>query len=620
MNASEPSPLPLEPLERAIAAVESGTPYKAALEALLRELDDASADRLMQLQREARGTWFLALKVPQPKASGARALFVGNALSGAHTPLSHHGFEVTLLDSNELRLRWARLRNEALSSHSRTHEVRADGGARLPFGDGEFDLVVQEDGLPSRAHGWGHDLVELARVCKGELVLVADNRLGYKRSTGRRGVFDVPSPLAFARRALAGPECTLPGYSRLVRRAGFGSPRSFALYPHASEFTFLVGLDGAGPSLEIGPKERENKLKLLASSLGLFRWMTPSFAVIAPRRDLSGVPRWSRILGEIERVTGERGAELEHVVATRGNSALLLTRSPRGPEGAWCLHVGLSAAQRSQLATHMRTLRRIRAHHPLCPVPEPLFEGELDGVYVTVERRIGGLTAPQLTGDLAAARRTLEGLAPALAGLVVAPPAPLDEAGFEELLGRRFEIVAAHAGEPAVVEALARLRAEAKAELLGCPLPRVVHHADLRSKHVQVEPDGELLAVLDWGSAESADLPYFDLLHHILHERKQADGLDARGMWELVRRENRLRDWERAALERYRTLTGVPEAYCVVLHRIYPMVVAAMAERHWDFSRPYWLRRQFGLGAEAEAAHSGPGARRQAGSCRNDEK
>ncbi len=605
MNAGEPSPLPRAALERAIAAVESGTPYKAALEALLRELDDASADRLMQLQREARGTWFLALGVPRVAQSGARALFLGNALSGAHTPLSHHGFEVTLLDPNELRLRWARLRNEALSPRSRTHEVVADGGARLPFGDGEFDLVVQEDGLPSRSNGWGHDLAELARVCEGELVLVADNRLGYKRSTGRRGVFDVPSPLAFARRALAGPERTLPGYARLLQRAGFAPPRAFALYPHASEFTFLVGLDGAGPALEIGPKERENRLKLVASSLGLFRWLTPSFALIAPRKSHAATPRWSRILAEVGRATGERGAELEHVVATRGNSALLLTRSSTGAEGAWCLHVGLSAAQRSQLATHVRTLREIEAHHPRCPVPQALFEGELDGVYVTVERRIGGLTAPQLTGDLAATRRTLEGLVDALAGLVVTAPEPLDEAGFEELIGRRFEIVAAHAGEPQVVEALERLRAEARRDLLGCPLPRVVHHADLRSKHVQVTPTGELLAILDWGSAESADLPLFDLLHHLLHERKQAEGLDARGMWELVRSEDRLRDWERAALERYSALTGVPERFQSVLRRIYPVVVAAMAERHWDFSRPRWLRRQFGLGAGGLEPESG---------------
>ena len=597
MNASEPSPLTREPLERALAAVESGTPYKAALEALLRELDDATADRLMQLQREARGTWLLALSVPEPDARGARALFVGNALSGTHTPLSHHGFEVTLLDPDELRLRWARVRNEALSPRGRTLVVQSDKGARLPFGDGEFDLVVQEDGLPARSNGWGHDLAELARVCRGELVLVADNRLGYKRSTGRRGVFDVPSPFAFARRALAGPERTLGGYARLVQRAGFAAPRSFALYPHASEFTFVVGLGGAGPELEIGPKERENKLKLLANSLGLFRWMTPSFAVIASRQSRQGVPRWSRILGEIERATGEHGAELEHVVATRGNSALLLTRSSRGTEGAWCLHVGLSAAQRSQLATHMGTLRRIRAHHPLCPVPEPLFEGELDGIYVTAERRIGGLTAPQLTGDLAATRRTLEGLAEALAGLVVTPPTPLDERDFEALLGRRFDIVAAHAHDERVVAELARLKAETKANLLGCPLPRVVHHGDLRSKHVQVTPEGRVLAVLDWGSAEWADLPCFDLLHHVLHERKQADGLDARGMWNLVRESNALRDWEKASLEHYRVRTQVPESFCRALQRIYPVVVAAMAERHWDYSRPHWLRRQFGVGA-----------------------
>jgi hypothetical protein len=69
----------------------------------------------------------------------------------------------------------------------------------------------------------------------------------------------------------------------------------------------------------------------------------------------------------------------------------------------------------------------------------------------------------------------------------------------------------------------------------------------------------------------------------------------------------RLRDWEKGFLERYRTLTASP-GLCLVLSG-FTVVVAAMAERHWDFSRPCWLRRQFGLGAKPEAAHSGPGVR-----------
>ena len=147
MNVPAPDPLPHAALGRALAALAGGVPYKTALEALLLELDDEAADRLMQLQREARGTWLLALCTPRSGATQARALFVGNALSGAHVPLSHHGFEVTLLDSSALRLRWARLRNEALSPGSSTLEVMADGGVATPE-----VLAVDHDVLAGRVH------------------------------------------------------------------------------------------------------------------------------------------------------------------------------------------------------------------------------------------------------------------------------------------------------------------------------------------------------------------------------------------------------------------------------------------------------------------------------------
>ncbi|MBM3991612.1 MAG: methyltransferase domain-containing protein [Planctomycetes bacterium] len=598
MSIDEPTPLPRPALERALAKLARGSPYRAAFESLLLELDDEAADRLMQLSREARGAWFLALCTPDLERGPARALCIGNALSGASIPLAAHGFEVTLFDRSPLRLRFAQARNAALVPGGSTETVVAQTSARLPFEAGAFDLVVQEDALDAPAH----ELDELARVCRGEVVLIADNRLAYKRSTGRRGVFDVPSPLAFARRALRGPGRTLGGYRKRLERSGIARPRCFALYPHASEFTFLVGLDAAGPRLELGPKERANSLKLLAHSLGLFPWLTPSFALIGTRGESSGAaPRWSRLLAAIERATGERGAELEHVVATRGNSAVLLTRGARDhAAGAWCVHIGLSAAQRDQLSTHARTLQHIASAHPACPVPQFLLEGVHEGVYVTVERRARGLTAPQLTGELAATRRTLEDLVPALEGLVASAPRELDGACFERLLGARFDIVSRTCASEATRAALEHLRATAREQWIGLRFPLVVQHADLRSKHVQVERDGRLVALLDFGSAERADLPGFDLLHHMLHERKQAERLSSRAMWRLALEPRHWRDFERAALERYAAALALPEGYFAALARVYPVLVAAMAERHWDYSRPRWLERQFGVGAERE--------------------
>lgn len=601
MNDAEPSPLPREAIERAIAAIDSGTTYKAALEALLLELDDDAADQLMQLQREARGTWLLALRVPSAGQRGARALFVGNALSGAHTPLAHHGFDVTLLDRSALRLRFARQRNTALVPGGTTHGVCSDGTPRLPFADATFDLVVQEDGLPTRARGWGHDLAELRRVCRGELLFVADNRLAYKRSTGRRGVFDVPSPLRYAA-GVARTHCehTLAGYRELTRAPDFSEPRAFALYPHAREFTFVVGLDGAPPALELGPKERANRAKLLAHSLGLFPLFAPSFALLSSRRTCSAQQvRYERLLDALAGTTGEPRPELEHLVATRGNSALLLTRAAGGrPGGDWCVHVGLSAAQRSQLERHAHFLRQLALSFAGCPVPQFLFEGVIDGLFVTCERRARGLTAPQLTGELDATRRTLAELSEILARLTVTERRALDEPEFERLIGRRFDVVARHAGDADTQRALARMRARAREDWLGLEFPLVVQHADLRSKHVQVELDGRVSALLDWGSAEERDLPYFDLVHYLLHERKQADGLDARGMWALLDAPAHLRDWERAALDAYCARLGLDLRYRRALHALYPVVVAAMAETHWDYSRPRWLRRQFGIGEQ----------------------
>ncbi|MFM7296982.1 MAG: phosphotransferase, partial [Planctomycetota bacterium] len=191
---------------------------------------------------------------------------------------------------------------------------------------------------------------------------------------------------------------------------------------------------------------------------------------------------------------------------------------------------------------------------------------------------------------------TLEDLSRALAELATAPARELDAEGFERLLGARFDVVSQHCGSAATRAALGQLRTEARGEWLGLSFPLVLQHADLRSKHVQVERDGRLVALLDWGSAEEADLPGFDLLHYLLHERKQAEGLSARAMWQLALEPQRLRDWERAALASHAAALGLSEAYFRALARVYPVIVAAMAERHWDYSRPRWLERQFGIG------------------------
>lgn len=588
----EPAPLTRGAFEVAFDAARHGATFRRALEALLLELDDESADRLMQMLREARGAW-----LPLLEARSGELLFLGNALSGSITPLAAAGFRVTVLERNAERARFAQLR---AAEHSPGAVRVALGGdtARLPFADQSFDVVVQEDGLPRADGRFAHDFDEVLRVAKGEVVLTADNRLGYKRSSGRRNDFHVPGPIEFARAALSPTrsERTLRGYRSLFTRTNFRSTRGYALYPHSRDFTHVVALDEELPTLTIGPMERKNRLKLIGRSLGLFPMLTPSFAVIGSRAPVPGPTRMDRILAELARRTGEPNPEAEQFVGTRGNTLLVQTRAPdRGTRGAWTLHIPLCPKNVPQLELHMRSIELVRARFPAVPVPEPLAHGVVEGLWLSCERRLSGLTAPQLVGDRARIGRMQREVAAHFVQLVTRTAREFTEEDFEVQVAARFRLVAAHAAVAGTIANLDRLLAETREKLVGATLPLVLYHADLRSKHVQVDEDGGVLGYLDWGTTEPEGLPLFDLLHLVVHERKQERRISPGEAWRAVRDRRDLHDHELEALDSYARALELDAHVVAAIDAIYPVLVAAMAEKNWDFSRPRWLHRQFGI-------------------------
>ena len=608
-------PLPTAALARAVEAIEGGATYRAALEALLFELDPRDAHWLMQELRESRGAW--APLTASGSATGTgdrpRALFLGDPLSGTPVALGRLGLETTVLGRDELRLRLARLRALALvEAPARFELARTEPGperARLPFEDAHFDLVVQERGLPGPRTGWGHDLEECLRVARGELVLVADNRLGYKRAAGAHGVFHVLRPLEWLRAALAPArgERTLAGYRARVRAAGGEGPRAYALYPHSDQFVHVVALDEERPRLPVGPKERRNRFKVVGARLGLFPVLTPSFAVIARR---AGSPparaRIERVLDLLAERTGEPRPEVDQLVATRGNTAVFLTRPAgaardpgdpeRDPTGHWCLHLPLSPTQQALVERHARALASLPRTHPDVPVPELLFTGSIEGGHVTLERRVAGHTAPELSDDSAVGARLLDDAARLTARLVADPERPgeaFDAGELERLVAAKFELVLAHAGVPETLARTRELLERARRELPGLRVPRVLYHADLRGKHVQIGADGRVLAILDWGTLEDPGLPYVDLFHLAVHERKQTEGLAAGPAWRRVRDPRTRRAHEARALATYARALRLDEAWVRFVEDAYPVLVGAMAERNWDYSRPRWVREQF---------------------------
>ena len=590
-------PDPLEPgdLDAVWKAAAEGATYKQALETLLVSLPPERTDRLMQVLREARGAWF-----PLLRSSGGELLFVGNSLSGAIVPLGGYGFRVTVLDPSAERVRFARWR-AAAHAPGYVKVVVDPGGERLPFDDASFDVVVLEDGLSGRGR-LERSAAECLRVSRGEVVIGADNRLAYKRSTGRRSQFRVPGPLEYVRTALAPPrgERTLHGCRRLLSPAGSGRTRAFALYPHAQDFTHVVALDAPRPALTVGPRERKNRLKIVGQRIGLFPLLTPSFALIATRRGLERERmRIERILFGIAQATGEPLPEVEHLVATRGNTAVIHTAIPgvgeEEPRGRWTLHLPLSRRTVPQFEVHVQTLERMRNEFPQIPVPGLITHGTFDGAWLACERRLPGWTSQHVSDGGRTTARMLADAARHFAQLVVRAPAPFTEAEYEKELGARFDLVAAHAVVPSTIAALGRMREEFRERFVGRVLPRVLYHADLRGKHVQVARDGTVIGYLDWGTAEAEGLPYVDLLHLVIHERKQAQHCTAGEAWKPVRDRRGLHAWEESALAEYRAALGLDDDVARAIEELYPVLVAAMAEKNWDFSRPRWVHEQFGI-------------------------
>ncbi|MGD2017472.1 MAG: hypothetical protein PVJ89_05115 [Planctomycetota bacterium] len=579
-------------LAEALARFEGDAerPFKARLERLVRELPAGESDALMMLMKESRGAWAMLLE-----RAGGRALFLGDGFSGTPVALGTLGFDVTVASPEAGRLRFACDRADALAPGT-TRAVVAGADGALPFQDGAFDLVVLEGGLPSSDTGWGFDADELRRVCGGELVVSADNRLGYKRSTGRRGAFR-RHPLHLLGEVLAPSrgERTLTG-TRAAVKGPWAVAEAYSLYPHAREFSHVVGLDGPRPRLTIGPRERKNRLKMLGKRLGLFSWLTPSFAVHA-RRSAAGPSRVQRLLARVAEACGDPCPEVDMLVATRSNDALMHTAIPgrRDAAGRWTVHVALQPAKRRMVEVHHAWLTRVRERFPGLPVPQPLFHGVVEGAEVAVERRLDGLNGTDVTGDERRTGRMFDDASRQLVDLLEPEATLLDGDLFDRLLQPRFDLVMELIASDGTRARVRRMVDRARDQLVGRSLRLGVYHADLRAKHLQLNGDGSIAGYLDWGASEERFLPLVDLLHLVVHQRKQETGGTFGDAWRSVLDPGGRRPVEQRAFHGYLERAGLEPDLLPAVLELYPALVAGMAELNWDYSRPDWVRRQFEL-------------------------
>jgi len=109
------------------------------------------------------------------------------------------------------------------------------------------------------------------------------------------------------------------------------------------------------------------------------------------------------------------------------------------------------------------------------------------------------------------------------------------------------------------------------------------------------DAQGRVIGYLDFGTVVEPALPGLDLMHRIVHDRKQLTGARDGETWRELSDPQRLWIGERRALERYaRRLELDPRALQAVA-QIYPVFVGAIIERYAPFVRPDWFRHTFGI-------------------------
>lgn len=584
-----------------------GSAFREAFEELLWSVPVETALRVEWGTRESVGAAALL-------ATGTRqgpVLVIGPASLGTASALGALGRNVTTVDDNESRLQFATIRAEARDMKIQTLHALAPP---LPFADGTFAMIVIPDaphGIPGGAAALNAWLRECRRLLKidGDLVVLASNRFAYKQFTGLHGRFVKSGPLRMLGRLLPSKERGLRGWRSEFRRAGFSIFKETAAYVSHLNYHYLCALSRhARPTLDIGPRERANRIKWIGWNCGLFPWLVPSYAFVVtqekqndphpPRAAHTRTMLAERIATAAMQQLGNPGpAQIDHLLATRGNAAILLIS---GPAGGAVARVPLCAKEDRLGRRHLEACAHLRAQHATFPAPAPGGVARLEGINIYIEERRPGVNSVHQTGMIELRSRTLMELARALARLETTriSPAAASGASPHDTLAR---LAATRVRNETRAAQIMKISGRVSALVAGAPLPLVFCHGDLRAKHVMVDARGAVTGILDFGTWREPSLPLFDFIHFIIHDRKQEfnDTLDHAAIEVCLRRN--LRPHEEAAVREYCDLLKISDSTRRACELFYPIEVGATAFQNWDYDRPRWVEVNFGRFLEEAA-------------------
>ena len=405
-----------------------------------------------------------------------------------------------------------------------THESKpflVGDSCRFLFDDASIDLIVFSltGSLPVSA-GRLHGLFsEIRRVLapEGELLILAQNRYGYRRitetlrrSTREGGMYTRFRALGAGGIQLYTDGKSLPsrrGLQALLTRAGLRSSQWFRPLRdrtgHLREIRPLVPRDGEWAAYQ--PMRQGGRIRKMPRFADEFV-VRASAGALAPSALQCCLKAIAREIGS--GMSSEQLPRIERCLVTPKEKMVVIARLADAPV---VIRIPLSEAAHEGCLRNLRALRVIDAE-PVCRglAPIPLAEGETAGYYYTVESRLNG----DPLGRSALGQNGLaqvEFLIQKLNPRSLTRQTILDGALYDELVTTPLNKVLA-----LIPEAYKQNRLERffKDRLLGKQVSVGISHGDFSLSNIFVQ-DNKITGVIDWDDSCLSGLPVTDAISHL---------------------------------------------------------------------------------------------------------
>ena len=458
---------------------------------------------------------------------------------------------VVACDRNPDRLRFMKAR-AAQDRVSNMQTLCVSDTPHLPFGDGQFDLVVfsgSRGSMPAQGSGsppalQRNFLREAARILKpdGRLLLAVRNRWSLRswrgqpeETTGLRFISLLPRPVAdfYAQRRLGegyrDRTYSLWGYRRLLNSAGFASSRAYLPLPDWRSYHALIDpedRDAVESYFADRGSGRWEAIELKFRS-GLAAALASSFFCVARR----GQARAS-VLDEI-------GAQVAHGLARGGDHAACVKFRVTRREVVTCelkigedavnviLKVPLSAVADARANLEHETLLSLRSHLQASgewpEIPKALLRGQFCNVTYYVQDAMPGYSGLRFSHSRDQRGKWMQQALDFIFRFHLATQThvKLDNAAWNEAVTPLLAPALRRAEQSAGVNST-YLRDFLMQELAGRSWPFVFNHGDYWLGNLLFDPKtGRLQGVIDWDRALPSSLPLIDLFNLLLSARAE---------------------------------------------------------------------------------------------------